>query len=192
MGIKIRTALIIALQIAALLGMIGMKQWTLNTGTPLVLETEPVDPRSLFSGDYVRLNYSISNLNLDQLGGDKDFKRHDSVYVVLNTSTPYATPVSVHHAAPLASAGQIIIKGEVTYLNSVFWNPQTRKTEDRKNLAVRYGIENYYVPEGTGHALERPAEGEKIAVKVAVDRNGKAGILAILINGQPRYTESLL
>lgn len=192
MSMKWRATLVIVLQIAALLGMIGMKQWTLDTGTPVVLETAPVDPRSLFSGDYVRLSYTISNLRLEQLGGDKDFKRHDSVYVVLQTGTPYATPVSVHRTLPPVSAGQVVIKGEVKYVNDSFWNPQTRQSEKVKNLSVHYGIENYYVQEGTGRALERPAGNEKVAVRVAADRYGKAGILAILVNGQERYVESLL
>ena len=35
--------LVVALQSAALLAMIAIKQWTLATGTPVVLETVPVD-----------------------------------------------------------------------------------------------------------------------------------------------------
>lgn len=192
MSMKWRAALVIVLQITALLGMIGMKQWTLDTGTPVELETVPVDPRSLFSGDYVRLNYTISNLKLEQLEGDKDFKRHDSAYVVLQSGTPYAMPVSVHRTLPSVASGQVVIKGEVKYINDSFWNPQTRQSENIKNMSVHYGIENYYVQEGTGRALERPAANEKVTVRVAVDRYGKAGILAILINGQQRYMESLL
>jgi uncharacterized membrane-anchored protein len=57
-----------------LAAMITDKQWTLNTGTPVVLQTEPVDPRSLFMGDYARLAYPINRLRLDgetALGGEK-------------------------------------------------------------------------------------------------------------------------
>lgn len=192
MSMPWRTTLLIVLQIAILLGMIVMKQWTLDTGTPVVLETAPVDPRSLFSGDYVRLGYTISNLRLDALAGDKEFQRHDRIYVVLQPGTPYATPVSLHHAMPSLATGQVAIKGEVTYANNVFWNPQTRKSENVKTVLVRYGIENYYVPEGTGRALERPAGNAKVAVRVAVDRDGTAGILAILVDGRERYKQSLL
>ncbi len=192
MSIRLRAALIIAVQVIALLAMIGMKQWTLSTGTPIVLETAPIDPRSLFSGDYVRLSYAISNLRLDALAGDKDFKRHDEVYVVLQQDAPYARAVSVHHAMPPAGAGQVVIRGEVQYASDSLWNPQTSKAETAKSLSVHYGIENYYVPEGTGHALERPAANEKVSVRAAVDRYGTAGILAILVNGEARYAESLL
>jgi len=192
MSMRLRSALVIALQVIALFGMIGIKQWTLSTGTPVLLETAPVDPRSLFSGDYVRLSYTISNLRLDTLAGDKDFKRRDDVYVVLQQDTPYAKAISAHHAMPPVSTGQVVIRGEVQYASDSVWNQQTRKMEPAKNLSVRYGIENYYVPEGTGHALERPSGKEKVSVRVAVDRYGKAGILAILVNGEARYAESLL
>lgn len=192
MGMKWRTALVVTLQIAALLGMVGMKQWTLDTGIPVVLETAPVDPRSLFSGDYVRLHYTISTLRLGDLAGDKDFRRHDAVYVVLQQGTPYATPVSVQHAMPTAGAGQVVLRGDVEYMSDYVWNAQTRKSEPAKNISVHYGIESYYVQEGTGGTLERPEGHEKVSVRVAVDRNGQAGILAILLDGKERYEEHLL
>jgi hypothetical protein len=59
------------------------EQWTLETGVPVLLETQPIDPRSLFRGDYVRLNYTVSDLDLDVLSGEDEFRRHDDVYVVL-------------------------------------------------------------------------------------------------------------
>lgn len=192
MNMTLRVTLILTLQIAALLGMVGIKQWTLNTGTPVVLETLPVDPRSLFSGDYVRLNYSISTLLLDQLGGDKEFKRHATVYVVLQAGEPYATPVSVHHHMPQLASGQLAIKGEVEYASTTRWNPQIRQLDPLPSLNVRYGIENYYVEEGTGRSLERPADNAKVTVRVAVDRFGNAGITAILLDGKERYEEKLL
>lgn len=192
MHMTLRVTLILALQIAALLGMIGIKQWTLNTGTPVVLETMPVDPRSLFSGDYVRLNYSISMLQLDQIGGDKEFKRHDTVYVVLQAGEPYASPVSAHHQLPQLDRGQVAIKGEVEYASSTRWNQQTRQLDPAKSLSVHYGVENFYVEEGAGRALERPADNAKMSVRIAVDSYGNAGIAAILLNGRERYVEKLL
>ncbi len=191
MSRKLRVVAVIAVQTFVLAYMIGMKQWTLNTGTPIVLETEPIDPRSLFQGDYVRLNYKISNLSLEQLAGDREFKKHDPVYVVLKPADPYWEPVSVHRRRPAASPGQVVIKGEVTGMAAQRWNPQSRQLEQVSNLRVRYGIESYFVPEGEGRGLERPKEDEKVSIRVAVDRFGNAGIQAVLVNGQPRYTESL-
>src|SRR3989344_3350182 len=92
----LRMVVIIALQTVALLGMIGIKQYTLATGSPVVLKTQPIDPRSLFRGDYVRLNYAISQLELEKLEGENTFERGDTVYVVLRPGAEYWEPVSAH------------------------------------------------------------------------------------------------
>ena len=188
-----RVALVVLLQTAALVYMIGARQWTLATGAPVVLETEPVDPRSLFSGDYVRLNYKISRLHLDQVGGDRDFKRHERVYVLLQARDPYWEAVSLHRDHPATASGQVAIRGEVTEVARGFWNAQTRKWEERPTgvLHLRYGIESYFVPEGEGRALERPQPNERISIRVAVDRFGRAGIQAVLVNGREQYVERL-
>ncbi len=57
MSIRLGLIIAVALQTLALFAMVGMKQYTLSAGTPVLLETRTVDPRSLFRGDYVRLNY---------------------------------------------------------------------------------------------------------------------------------------
>ncbi len=46
--------------------------------------------------------------------------------------------------------------------------------------------------EGTGRALERQKQDEKVSIQVAVDRFGNAGIKAVLVNGRPKYVETLL
>lgn len=194
MNLWLKITLLATAQIAALSAMIADKQWTLNSGTPVVLQTEPVDPRSLFMGDYARLAYPISRLRLDgdaALGGDKDFKRHDTVWVALKPDPDGAKAVSVHHQRGDVTPGLLALKGEVQYLNNSEWNPATRKSINQRTLHVRYGIEQYYVQEGTGRQVERPRGGEKVAILAAIDDRGKAGILAVLFDGKERYRETL-
>ncbi|MFQ5953689.1 MAG: GDYXXLXY domain-containing protein [Kiloniellales bacterium] len=174
---------IAVLQSAVLVAMIGVKQWTLATGTPVLLETEPVDPRSLFRGDYVRLNYAIGRLEpgeLDDQASEIEFEYGDTVYVLLRKGEPYWEPVSIHRERPPASPDHVAIKGEVVPTWGR-WTP----------ISIRYGIENYFIPEGEGRELERPTQGEEVSVLVAVDRFGNAGIKAVLVNGEPRYVETL-
>ncbi len=184
-----RTLLIVLLQTAVLVAMVAARQWTLNTGTPVVLETAPIDPRSLFSGDYVRLGYTISTLNLNDIGGDRDLRPHETVYVVLAPGEPYWKAVAVYRERPALPGGQVAIKGRVQYVSDWLWVQQ--RNVPVKNAQVRYGIEEYFVPEGEGRELERPKPGEKISIQVAVDHYGNAGIKAVLVNGQPRYVERL-
>lgn len=190
----LKITLLVTVQITALAAMIADKQWTLNTGTQVVLQTEPVDPRSLFMGDYARLAYPISRLRLDgetALGGDKDFRRHDTVWVALKPDPDGAKAISVHHQRGAIAPGLLALRGEVQSLNDNEWDRTTSKLVKQRTLHVRYGIEQYYVQEGTGGQVERPQGGEKVAILVAIDTRGKAGILAVLFDGQERYRETL-
>jgi len=189
-----KIALLVLVQIGALVAMIANKQWTLNTGTPVLLQTAPVDPRSLFMGDYARLAYSISQLPLDgaaALAGDKDFKPHDTVWVALRLEPDGAKAVSVHHQRSAIGPGLLALQGEVQFTNMQSFDRSSNKTVAQRSLQVRYGIEQYYVPEGSGRQLERPQGGEKVSILVAIDARGKAGILAVLLDGKERYRETL-
>lgn len=134
------------MQLAALATMVADKQWTLNTGTPVVLQTEPVYPRSLFMGDYARLAYPLGRLRLDgeaALDGDKDFKRHDTVWVGLQigAAAEGARAVSVHHRREAIAPGLRALKGEVQHLSESDWDRATNKSIKQRTLQVRYGIE---------------------------------------------------
>ena len=183
-----RLLLVAAAMTVVLVGMVAMKQYTLSTGTLVTLETKPVDPRSLFRGDYVRLRYAISLIDLKALPGDDDFTRGDTLYVVLAKSDPFWTPVSVHASMPALAPGQVAIKGEVA---NHWYYPGDDKTPSTNQLDVTYGIESYFVPEGQGHELEDPTKIGLISIVVAVDRFGNAGISQVLVDGKPRFTEKL-
>jgi len=187
-----RTALLAVVLTTVLVGMIGMKQWTLTTGTPVLLETAPVDPRSLFRGDYVRLNYKISRLDLSKLGGDKEFAAHDTAWVALEKAQRYWHAVAVYRHRPDAAPGRVIIKGEVRWADgrgSAFAPPV--QTAPVRFLVMRYGIESYFVPEGTGRTLEQRGAHTPLDILVAVDRFGNAGIKAVELDGREIYRESL-
>jgi len=177
--------LVVVLQTAALMGMVAVKHRTLITGKPILLETEPIDPRSLFRGDYVRLNYAISRLAYTEVAGDRDFKLHDPVYVVLRKGEKFWQAVSVHHQMPAHGPDSVVIRGEAQYPG--IWVDG----ESREGINVRYGIEYYFVPEGEGMALERPADGEEVTMLIAVDEKGDSAIKAVLVNGEVRYKEKL-
>ena len=56
---------------------------------------------------------------------------------------------------------------------------------------LNYGIENYFVPEGTGRELEKLVGDKKIAALIAVDGEGNAGIKGLIVDGQRVYEEPL-
>ena len=172
-----------------LCSMIAIKQRTLITGTPVLLETEPIDPRSLFRGDYVRLNYVISSLKPSKLEGDNDFKRHDKIYVELQQHGKYWHPLAIHRTHP--KNDNVVLAGKVQYINVNTWNAELQQSEEITTLHIKYGIENYFVPEGEGLDLERRDNDQIVDIRVAIDQSGKAGIKEVLVNNQSRYIETL-
>ena len=59
----VKLTIVVALQSLAILAMVGGKVQTMMTGDVIILRTEPVDPRSLFRGSFVRLRYEITLLS---------------------------------------------------------------------------------------------------------------------------------
>lgn len=182
---QILLALVVVLQTVSLVTMVGMKQRTLATGTPVLLETRPIDPRSLFRGDYVILGYAIGALEQQDFPNTANFERHDTIYVLLRPGDQYWEPVSIHRDRPEIPDGHVAIKGDVEG-NWGIW----RDGESRPGIRVRYGIENYFVPEGEGRELERPGD-KTVSILAAVDSRGNAGIKAVLVDGEIRYEETL-
>ena len=185
----IRILIIIVLFTVFLCSMIALKQRTLITGTPVLLETEPIDPRSLFRGDYVRLNYIISRLKPSELEGDDKFERHDKVFVELQQHGKYWHPIGIHHNH--IKSENIVLTGKVQYVNEHTWNADLQKSEEITTLHIKYGIENYFVPEGEGLVLERRDNNQIVDILVAVDQSGKSGIKEVLVDNQVRYRETL-
>ncbi len=57
---------------------------------------------------------------------------------------------------------------------------------------VRYGIENCFVPEGTGRALEDKVRAHKIEAIVAVAADGTAALKGLIVDGERHEDPPLL
>lgn len=167
-------------QSAALCWMIYDRISLYMTGKEVVLDTVPVDPRSLFRGDYVILNYGISRLNVTALQGDSDFRRDMEVYVTLRKPDQAGwQPVSATKKYPAT-----VEKDHVVLRGKVQWGRDD-------NLRVKYGIEAYFVPEGQGKFLENQVRERKLQVLLAVGEDGEPAIKGLLIDGKLQYEETL-
>ena len=151
---------IVAAQIVFLVGFIGMREVALRTGTEVVLQTVPVDPRSLLQGDYAILDYEIASLP-DWMDG---FSVGRTVYVVLQEERDVWTS-SAYTEERSDVAGEVFIKGRI----------------DRVGHAD-FGIGTYFVPEGTGRIIERAQD---VKVVVSVDEDGVAVLKDVLVDGEP-------
>jgi uncharacterized membrane-anchored protein len=146
---KHRRKLFIILILAQVLFLIGLTTSYYAVGwfgKEIRLETEPVDPRDLLYGDYVILNYDISNLSSTLWkGSDEVPEQGSTVYVVMKPKSsevdPIFTAVGVYEKKPTLENDEVILRGRVVYSYG-------------HEIRVNYGIEKYYVPENTGKELE--------------------------------------
>lgn len=181
---------VVALVQTAVLGsMIWDRVTLLKTGREVVVDVVPVDPRSLFRGDYVILNYAISQIDLNDVEGE--LKRGDVVYVTLEK------PADGNAWAPVAAANkkqvqnakhQIVVRATVTGRSS----RQIEETKERvKTLRLKYGAERYFVEEGKGKVIEKQIADKKIQVVWAVNASGEAAVKALMVDGVRVYDEPL-
>ena len=158
---KVAFFAIVAAQTVLLLAMIGVKEYTLRTGTTVVLQTVPVDPRSLLQGDFVILQYEIATL--PPYVRSLNLPRGTAVYVGLSKGQEVWEAKRYNLFEP--RQGQVFIKG---------------RTDDSRRLD--FGLGTYFVPEGTGLIIERARD---IKVKATINRFGIAVIKEILVDGEP-------
>jgi uncharacterized membrane-anchored protein len=177
-------ALVAALQTAILGWMIASRVNLLANGKEIVLEVVPVDPRSLFRGDYVILNYDISEIDKSKYSGAADINYNEELYVTLEKSDDGKwQPINVSRSYPSDTTDtQVVLRGRSSMRR---WN------RSNQNLRVRYGIEAYFVEEGEGKRLEKLVRDKKISVLVAVASSGEAAVKGLMIDGKLQYEEPL-
>ena len=182
----IRILIVVALQTAALAYMIVDRQAMLNGSRVVTLKVGPIDPRDPFRGDYVILRYSISTLDLNQLEGDDTVQTGDTIFVTLKAKDKEWVAVAMTHKQPPDSADAVAVRGTVSSVDSAITNHAP------DNVRVDYGIESYFVPEGTGQAIEQERQKGDLSADIAVDAQGRTAIKALRRNGEVFYTEGIL
>ena len=151
-------------QMAVLVGMYVTAALPLWTGAEIRLATAPVDPRSLFRGDYALLSYDISEIdstyfkNLDEL-------RHGEIVFILLSNTDEVSRLD----------GVTLMKpSEGRFVRGRLQNPNSSLATQR----IRYGIEAFFAPKEEALLLEKKLRTGAVAV-VFLSQNGKPALHAI-------------
>jgi uncharacterized membrane-anchored protein len=160
----------------------------LTSGREITLPIVPVDPRDLFRGEYVELGYAVGRIPARLLDGPLP-SPNAAFYVTLEKAQDGSwTAIKLSRDKPQeASPDRIVLKGR-----SRFGRLALDASDPNAIMSVRYGIEQYFVPEGEGPRLEALARDKKLAALIAVDGGGNAAIKGILIDGRLQYLEPLL
>src|SRR5664279_878350 len=88
-------------------------------GKAILLETRPVDPRDMLSGDYLMLRYKISDVptNLFLPPVKKDLPDGTTIFVALapGTNQFYVVTRASTNALTLSSDAEVVLAGRCTY-----------------------------------------------------------------------------
>jgi uncharacterized membrane-anchored protein len=165
--------LVLALQTAWVLGTVVRQENLLRVGQVVLLETQPVDPRDPLRGDFVRLNYKISDVPVKLFSPP------------VNTNLPYGTKIFVVLAPAGTNQFYLVTRAgtesftpaanEVVLRGKAAWSWRNNSN----TIHVEYGIEQYFVAEGTGNPRG------KLTAQVAVAKSGRASIKEVFVDGKP-------
>ncbi|KEA61742.1 hypothetical protein ADIMK_4199 [Marinobacterium lacunae] len=139
--------------------------WPLKYGQPILLKTEPIDPRSLFRGNYVRLNYAISTVERDL--ATEPFRRHQPVYVALKPEGRYHVASALLHEPPQQGP---FIRGRVRWAGGEVYR-------------IEYGIEAFFMPKQKALAAQSAVREKEAWAQVYLLDSGKAAIADLLCEG---------
>lgn len=165
-----RTAfwLALALQLGLLLIIPIPRWWILAYGKTVVLETIPYDPYTVFSGYYADLRYKISDP--EYLSRHFEFKDLTEYYVLLKPDQDgiWKPRQVTTKLPPILYEREVVIKGKLQY------------------YSMKYGIEQYYLPETKRHVLERLLRDRraKVLVVAKVSRDGTAVVQELRVGKQ--------
>ena len=126
--------LAVILQLIVLAYMAGEREYILRNGKVIHLRTAPIDPRDMFRGDYVRLNYEISRIPVNHIRGVDsvgELKKGDKIYVSLQEG-----PNGLYELAKAGlekPASGIYLAGRLPYPN--------RTLRASNPIWINYGIE---------------------------------------------------
>ena len=142
------------------------KEMVLSHGRAILIPVEPVDPRDVFRGDYINLNYNISNFDRNLYfdtqgeGNPNTLKKGDVLYVMVESSTGRVESVlyysdtfeRINEVAMAQKDQNYGLSGmELLVLKAVV----ERDDPYSKRIFVKYGIESFFVPEGVGREIEK-------------------------------------
>ncbi len=162
----------LALQLSVLVGMVLSSVWPLWVGAHVRLAIVPIDPRSLFRGNYARLDYEIATLPRALLSEDLGRLRvNEIVYVSLREEGDIWRASAVSVTPPERG---VYLRGRL----------QMPFDPDHEHLQVRYGIEAWFASRENALEIERSLratrrEASRASAEVAIAPSGRAALVRL-------------
>jgi uncharacterized membrane-anchored protein len=150
--------LVILFQVLVLAGMFAKAFYPVMVGTPIKLKVLPIDPRDLFRGNYVNLNYDFSRIDLDSVKTDLDSASFSTltygdiifVELALDSNNEFHEPVGLwQNPNKKSDPATILLKGTRRQGDGASWNNSGYNT-----IAITAGIESFFTDKENALSLE--------------------------------------
>ncbi len=177
-------ALVALMQSAVLAHVVYSRGQLLKHGREIVMQVTPVDPRDIFRGDYVILGFPMSRIEYtgEKFGAlSEGLEPGGEIYVTMTPGSDNGWSVAkVSATYPKENGtGDAVLKGRVERIDR-------NAGPDKTWVSARFGIESYFVPEGTGKVLEQQVRDQKIQAILAIGPDGTAATKGLIVGGE-RY-----
>lgn len=148
---------VILFQVLVLGGMFAKAFYPMMVGTPIKLKVLPIDPRDLFRGNYVNLQYDFSQMNLDSLKHNLDsatlstLTYGDELFIelALDDNKEFYKTVGVWTKAEKKSNPKnVLIKGTREKDTFSFWS------KNYNYIRVSAGVESFFTKKDNALDLE--------------------------------------
>ena len=160
----------IAFQLVVLVGMVVNAALPLWTGTEIRVRTVPVDPRSMFRGNYAWLAYEFGTLPEDALAGEEDLRVGEVVYVRLERGEDGASEFAGGSLDPPTEG--VFLRGRLATVISPY--------------RVRFGIEAFFAPKERALELEKDLRNGGTAL-LMISESGRAALKDVIPNPTPDH-----
>ncbi len=134
-------------QMLIIAGMLVQAMLPLLTGREIELPVTLRDPRDLFRGNYVALNYEINQINRDAVPNDlppeAEYRYGDVLYLELKKQGRFPAPAGLWQKPP---------QNGVLYLRGIVQQPVF--PGGSRTIELRFGIESYFTDLEAAKALE--------------------------------------
>ncbi len=182
-------ALAVVFQIGVVATMVVSREWLLATGKPTLFQTAPIDPRDIFRGDYVHLDYLFSSVPLHQMDETirkEGLRKGQKVYLELQTDASGVSQGGSLHVTPPQGPylrGYVISHWPYRDFGKQDEAQRRQALADSWPVQVKYGIEQYYLQQGSGREMET-MRGRRndfqvpLLIHAAVSDSGEAAIVS--------------
>jgi len=181
-----------------LAGMAADQLRVVAKGRPIRVQVVPVDPMSLFQGEYARLGYDFSSMDqtrLKELGAPEELpvKKGDRVWVLLRPGADglWRTVGLELSGPPSLDGGAVALRAEVALYSSWVgkdWDPKENRERGppvrHTNLNLRAGLESFFVPQGEADRLEHTTGTGDVTAEISVLPSGRAAVKRLFVKGQ--------